>query len=299
MREESFLIQQTVNKIFEQIKTNSQVPQTLKDNTLAKACEVSRTTIRNALAILAEKGVIEVDGSVKKVVRLPQEGDYFDISEKASSKEEVFERYFLDLIHHGKLLPGDKFSELELAKASGVTTITVREYLIKFSRFNIIEKRPRAKWQMVEFDEKFAIELSEFRRMLEMSSITKLMALPKSDPVWARLEKLLQKHQDVLMNIDDRFMEFSELDRELHYVIQETSDNRFFTQFFNVVSLICHYHYQWDKVDEKERNQVAIQEHIEIITNLLASNTTGVLTALEKHLNTSKETLLSSANGLK
>lgn len=299
MSEESFLIQETVNKIFEEIKSsNHKKPQILKDNTLAKACNVSRTTIRTALKIVEQKGVITVQDSVKTVSRMPEESDYFDISEKASSKEEVIERYFLDLIHKGKLLPGDKFSELELAKASGVTTITVREFLIKFSRFNLIEKKPRAKWQMVEFDEKFASELSEFRRVLEMSSITKLLALPKSEPVWERLSNLLAKHKTVLEHVEERYMEFSELDRELHYIIQEASENRFFMQFFDVVSLICHYHYQWDKVDEKERNIVALQEHIEIITQLLADNTTGVITALEKHLNTSKQTLLASAHGL-
>lgn len=299
MSEESFLIQETVNKIFDQIKTfDGADPIILKDNTLAKACNVSRTTIRTALKVVERKGIIQIEDSTKTVIQMPQDPDYFDISEKASSKEEVIEKYFLSLIHHGKLLPGDKFSELELAKASGCTTITVREFLIKFSRFNLIEKKPRAKWQMVEFDEKFANELSEFRRILEMSSITKLLARPKSDPIWEKLAVLLNKHKDVLDDVDNRFMEFSQLDRELHYIIQEASDNRFFTQFFDVVSLICHYHYQWDKIDEKERNTVALHEHIEIITNLLAGNTTGVISSLENHLNTSRQTLLASAHGL-
>ncbi len=69
-------------------------------------------------------------------------------------------------------------------------------------------------------------------------------------------------------------------------------------QFFDVVSLICHYHYQWNKGDELERNKVAIEEHIAIITQLLAHNTSGVLAAMETHLNTSKVTLLRSAHGL-
>lgn len=300
MSKESFLIQDTVNKIFDYINNfEGERPIVLKDNTLAKACHVSRTTIRAALKIVEEKGVIELNGSTKTVIQAPVAEDYFDISEQASTKEEVIEKYFLQLIHQGKLLPGDKFSELELAKATGCTTITVREFLIKFSRFNLIEKEPRAKWQMVEFDEKFATELTEFRRILEMSSITKLLAKPKSDEIWSKLAVLLDKHKEVLDDVDNRFMEFSQLDRELHFIIQEASSNRFFNQFFDVVSLICHYHYQWDKSDEKERNKVALQEHIEIITHLLAGNTTGVIASLENHLNTSKQTLLASAHGLK
>ena len=297
---ESFLIEDTVNKILSYIDDSDAVePLVLKDNTLAKACHVSRTTIRAALKIVEEKRIITIEGSAKTVVRKPEAQDFFDVSEQVSSKEEIIEKYFLQLIHQGKLLPGEKFSELELAKATGCTTITVREFLIKFSRFNLIEKEPRAKWQMVKFDEKFATELTEFRRILEMSSITKLLAKPKSDKIWQRLAVLLDRHKDVLDDVDNRYLEFSQLDRDLHFIIQEASDNRFYSQFFDVVSLICHYHYQWDKSDEKERNKVALKEHIEILTYLLAGDTTGVISSLENHLNTSKQTLLASAHGLK
>lgn len=300
MRTQSYLIQDTVNRILAKIgeleDERTAIP---KDNTLAKMLDVSRTTIRTALIEIQRKGIIEVDGNAKILVRKPQNDDYFNTQDQASSKEEIIERYFLDRINQGKLLPGDKFSELELAKGSGCNTITVREFLIKFSRFGLIEKNPRAKWQMVEFDERFATELIEFRRLLEMNSLTKLMAKPKDDPVWAQLGQLLKQHHEILENVEERYPEFSELDRRLHHTIQEASGNRFFMQYFDVVALICHHHYQWDKGDALERNRIALQEHIDIISHLLAHNTTGVITAMEIHLNTAKNTLFGSAQGLK
>ncbi len=295
----SFLILNTINQILKLIEEGVIAPNgVLKDNTIAKKLDVSRTTIRSAIQELANKGVVKITDSKKIVVRTPNPDDYFDISNKFSSKEEVIEKYFLELINDGKLLPGDKFSELELAKSSGCNTITVREFLIKFSRFGLIDKKPRAKWQMVEFDEKFATELIEFRRILEMNSITKLITKPDNDGVWKEISNLLDEHLAVLEDVKSRYTEFSELDRRFHFIIQQASGNRFFMQFFDVVSLICHYHYQWDKHDEYERNTVALKEHIEIMTHLLAHNTSGVINALEIHLNTSKETLLGSANGL-
>ncbi|WP_019026123.1 GntR family transcriptional regulator [Colwellia piezophila] len=296
---QSHLIQTTANSIlksFSEVESVSNI--ILKDNTLAKKLNVSRTTIRTALKELQTKGVIAISDNHKTVLRSPVDSDYFDTSNSVSSKEEIIETYFLDLINHGKLLPGDKFSELELAKSSGCNTITVREFLIKFSRFGLIEKKPRAKWKMIKFDEQFALELVQFRRILEMNSITQLMATPADDGVWEELSILLDKHVEVLSDVDNRYTELSELDRKFHYIIQRASGNRFFMQFFDVVSLICHYHYQWNKGDELERNKVAIEEHIEIITQLLAHNTSGVLAAMETHLNTSKRTLLRSAHGL-
>jgi len=296
---QSHLIQQTVNGILETlVDFDVETPIILKDNTLAKRLNVSRTTIRTALIELESKGVININGSQKSVLRAAVKADFIDTSEGVSSKEEIIEKYFLELINHGKLLPGDKFSELELAKGSGCNTITVREFLIKFSRFGLIDKKPRSKWQMVEFDEEFAMELVEFRRVLEMNSITKLLTVPKDQPVWQELGQLLDKHMDVLGDVENRYTELSELDRKFHYIVQRASGNRFFMQFFDVVSLICHYHYQWDKSDEFERNKVALEEHVEIITQLLAHNTSGVLAAMETHLNTAKKTLLASAHGL-
>lgn len=299
MNVQSYLIQETVNGILATL-SDFQEGNTLvlKDNTLAKKFNVSRTTIRTAITELEKKGIVEINGSQKRVLRASFEADYFDTSNSVASKEEIIEKYFLDLINHGKLLPGDKFSELELAKSSGCNTITVREFLIKFSRFGLIEKNPRAKWQMVKFDEKFALELVEFRRILEMSSITQLLAAPEGDVVWDELSELLDKHLEVLGDVENRYTELSELDRKFHFIVQRASDNRFFMQFFDVVSLICHYHYQWNKGDELERNKVALEEHVEIITHLLAHNTSGVIIAMETHLNTAKKTLLRSAHGL-
>ncbi len=295
VNEQSYLIQETVNGILESLGDFDKAsPMILKDNTLAKKLDVSRTTIRTALAELESKGIVHINGSRKVVLRASQDADFFDMSNSIASKEEIIEKYFLNLINHGKLLPGDKFSELDLAKRSGCNTITVREFLIKFSRFGLIEKKPRAKWQMVEFDEKFALELMEFRRILEMNSITKLLAKPTDDPVWEQLSKLLDLHTEVLADIDNRYTDLSELDRQFHFIIQQASDNRFYLQFFNVVSLICHYHYQWDKSDERERNKVALEEHIEIMTNLLTHNTSGVISAMEQHLNSAKRTLLAT-----
>mgnify|MGYP001627422647 CR=1 FL=1 len=299
MSELSYLLQQSINKLLDLVEKCSlagcQLP---NDFALSRELAISRTTVRNAINYLCDKGILAREGSQKLIVRAPQAADYFDIANEPSSKEEQFEKYFLSLISSGQLLPGDKFSELDLAKKSNCITITVREFLIKFSHTGLIKKNPRAQWQMVEFDLAFAEELIAFRKMLEMASIRALLERPAEDPVWAELAQLLQEHKLLLEEIDARYNDFPALDARLHRLIQSASGNRFINQFFNIVTFICHYHYQWDKTDEKERNTMAVLEHIELLSNLLARDIAGSVMSLEKHLNTAQRTLMRSAHGL-
>lgn len=299
MAKTSYLIQNTVNQILditsECYAQNTPLP---TDLTLAKTIDVSRTSIRRAVDILCDNDVLYRDGTVKHIFRKPKKEDYFKLNIEEESKEKQFEAYFLNLIHSGQLQPGDKFSELDLAKKSGCITITVREFLIRFSHMGLIEKKPRSQWQMVKFTADFARELIEFRKILEMAALRSLLERPEGDSVWEQLGELLREHKALLRDIDNRFNDFPALDSRLHNIIQNCSGNRFIGQFFEIVKFICHYHYQWDKSDELERNQIAAQEHINLIENLLARDLTGSIISLERHLQTAHQTLLSSANGL-
>jgi DNA-binding GntR family transcriptional regulator len=299
MTELSYLLQQSTNKLLDLIKNAAPgAPQLANDFALSRELGISRTTVRTVIAHLCDKGILKREGNLKIVLRAPETTDYFDISNEPSTKEEQFEKYFLSLISSGKLMPGDRFSELDLAKKSNCITITVREFLIKFAHTGLIKKNPRAQWQMVEFDVQFAEELISFRKILELASIRALLERQADDPVWAELSELLAEHKALLADIDNKFNDFPVLDARLHRLIQSASGNRFISQFFNIVTFICHYHYQWDKSDEKERNAIAITEHIDLLNNLLSRDIAGSVMSLEKHLNTAQRTLMRSAHGL-
>ncbi len=299
MSNKTYLIKNTINGMLKLINDlpNGQITMQ-NDIELTKLLNVSRTTVRACVDHLIEAGIIEREGPSKVVLRQPSKEDYFEVSDAESSKEAVIESYFLDLINTGKLLPGDKFSELELAQNSGCTTNTVREFLIKFSNYGLINKSPRARWEMVEFDEQFARELISFRQMVEMNSISALMKLSDNHPIWEKFAALLQKHIAVQKDIENRYLDFPDLDRAMHLLIQDASKNRFATQFFEIASFICHYHYQWDKQGEFERIQVALSEHIDILNNLVTRNVSGSIMSLEKHLITARKTLMRSVHGL-
>jgi DNA-binding GntR family transcriptional regulator len=61
--------------------------------------------------------------------------------------------------------------------------------------------------------------------------------------------------------------------------------------------LIFHYHYQWNPHDERQRNEVAIQEHLVYIEALLGRNLAIIELACQAHLASAKETLIRSTSG--
>ncbi|MGJ8630595.1 MAG: FCD domain-containing protein [Glaciecola sp.] len=299
MKEKTYLIKKSINRILDLIVALPDGQDIMaNDIELTKLLNISRTTVRACVEHLCETGLVTRSGSNKIVLRSPTQDDYFDIENTNSTKDEQIEKYFLNLIYMGKLLPGDRFSELGLAKQSGCTTITVREFLLKFSNNGLIEKIPRGRWKMVKFDEEFARELVAFRQMLEMNAITQLLKLPKTDPIWQELTDLLVKHQDVKADMANRYLEFPDLDKELHFKLKHCTNNRFTNQFYDIISFVCHYHYQWDKTGELERFTIAIDEHIEILSNLIAHNTAGSIMSMEKHLDSAEKTLLRCVHGL-
>lgn len=102
------------------------------------------------------------------------------------------------------------------------------------------------------------------------------------------------QHLDLKARIDSDYHEFSKIDETFHQAINSVVRNRFVEEFQKVISLIFHYHYLWNKADEKDRNAAAIEEHLAIVEALEARDADAACRAAVKHLKTSKTTLLSS-----
>ncbi len=70
--------------------------------------------------------------------------------------------------------------------------------------------------------------------------------------------------------------------------------NRFIVDFYEVISMIFHYHYQWNKRDERERNIAAMREHLRYIDALQSRDPAAVAEACKAHLATARLTLMAS-----
>ncbi|MBX3540428.1 MAG: GntR family transcriptional regulator [Chelatococcus sp.] len=261
--------------------------------TLAKRLGVSRTTVRAILAALNAAGILSVHGREKRVLRHPRGAAYFPEAETETSSE-LIERRVKEWLLAGDLRPGDAISSLELSRLFNVSTSGIREYLNRFSRYGLIERRPNASWVFQGFTRDFALELCDIREMFEMRSIHHFTRALRDEHGRRKLEELEKEHRDLLQRIETDFHQFSGLDETFHRAINDASNNRFITEFYEVISLIFHYHLQWAKHDERERNEVALHEHLAIISALKADDGEGLDKAVRTHMRSARETLLRS-----
>jgi DNA-binding GntR family transcriptional regulator len=260
---------------------------------LGAALGVSRTTVRSILARMEERGLIEWNKRSKVVLRQPAAEDYFP-EEETDALAEIIERSFMRRLLDGGAQAGMQINELELAREIGVGTSSVREFLIRFSRFGLIEKRRNSRWVLKGFTRGFALELTEIREMFELRSAAAFVAEPRDNPAWEALDRIEAEHRALLAGIATRYAEFSELDERFHRLIHGASHNRFIVDFYDVIAMVFHYHYQWNKTEQRRRNEVAILEHLDYIAALRSGDAAAVETACRRHLRSARETLLAS-----
>ncbi len=265
--------------------------------TWAHTLAVSRTTVRSILSALAADGLLAYDGRRKLLVRRPGAADYFPEVE-TEQLGTIVEKRFMKWILDGDCKPGQQINGLELARQFGVSTSAIRDYLSRFSRFGLLERRPSGSWAFKGFTSEFAEELFEVREMFELRSAQRFVTLPASDPAWEALARIKQEHLVLLDEAEKRYGDFSELDERFHRLINDASHNRFIVSFYDVISMIFHYHYQWNKHDEKPRNIAGIREHLTYIEGLESKNRARATEACRAHMVTAHATLMSAIGAL-
>jgi DNA-binding GntR family transcriptional regulator len=261
------------------------------ESILAGRLQVSRTTVRKVLGALTAHGAVGGSGRQRFVnagTELPRP---FPEAETESTSTQL-EKRFMEWILRDDTRPGAMISELQLSRQFGVATTGIREFLNRFQRFGLIEKRPNARWVFKGFTTKFALELFEIREMFELRSALAFGSLPKGSPLWRELAVLRDEHVRLLDDIDRRFNDFSDLDSRFHRLVNSAAPNRFIDSFYDIITLIFHYHYQWNKHSERHRNKVAIGEHLAYTDALLHRGAARIERACKTHLASARETLI-------
>lgn len=263
------------------------------ESAMSKSLGASRTTIRAVLTELDQSQLISWNGRKKTVLRAPNEKDFFANEETLPTSERI-ETTFMEYILGGDLKPGAVLHEADLVRAFDTSTSVVRELLIRFSRFGLIEKKRNRHWVLRGFTRNFASELFDVREMFERHAFEAFLSAGPESADWAALFKLKAEHHRIADNIDSAYLDFSPLDEAFHLSWVAPFGNRFVDDFFGLVSIIFHYHYRWSKHGERERNLNAINQHLKIIEAVEQNDPTLAMQTFNLHLEAARATLMAS-----
>ena len=261
--------------------------------TLATQLGVSRTTVRAVIAGLVARGVVGQEGRDRRLLRLPVGEDYLD-SADLEPVADMLERKFMAWMVGPDCDPGSVINGLDLARQFGVSTSAIRECLNKFSHFGLLERQSNGRWRALGLTVDFVEELFDMREVMEFRAVDRFVALPQEHVAWEALAGIEAQHHALLADFDRRYRDFSELDHRFHKLINSVAPNRFFTNIQGVMSAIFHYHYQWNKKYEKERNHIALHEHLAYIVGLRSGDLELARKVSRVHLETARSTMLAS-----
>ena len=67
----------------------------------------------------------------------------------------------------------------QLAKQFSVPTHVLQEFLSSLGQFGLVERRVSGSWQLLGFTPEYAVELSDFRTLLELNAARTVTSLPR------------------------------------------------------------------------------------------------------------------------
>lgn len=136
---------------------------------------------------------------------------------KSGRGENLAERIYRQLkkdIFDFRLLPGDRFSENEIAERMGASRTPVREALFRLERETYVQVLQRSGWQVKPFDFDYFEELYDVRTVLECAAVRRLCDLRQPEILLEDLMRIwrvppAERLRDVgtLSGLDERFHE--------------------------------------------------------------------------------------------
>ncbi|MCY1272958.1 putative HTH-type transcriptional regulator LgoR [compost metagenome] len=203
--------------------------------------------------------------------------------------ENLAERIYLQLkddIAEFQLLPGDRFSEGEVAERMAVSRTPVRQALYRLQREGYLEVHFRSGWQVRPFDFAHVEELYELRIVLELEAVRRLCARPDGE----RPEALEQLRRTWMVRAEDRLQDgraVSHLDEAFHCQLVAAAGNREMTRLHAEISEKIRIIRRLD-FTQSARVAATYAEHGEILGAILARRGEEAQLLLKSHIEVSK-----------
>lgn len=203
--------------------------------------------------------------------------------------ENLAERIYLQLkddIFEFRLLPGDRFSEGEIAERMAASRTPVRQALYRLEREGYLEVYFRSGWQVKPFDFAHFEELYEVRIVLELEAVKRLCERP-NDELPDALEQL---RRTWMVQPEQRLQdgrEVSRLDERFHCQLVEAAGNREMARLHAEVSEKIRIIRRLD-FTQGPRVEITYEEHARILGAILSRRCEEAQLLLKTHIEVSK-----------
>jgi DNA-binding GntR family transcriptional regulator len=196
-------------------------------------------------------------------------------------------------ILRAELLPGQRISLEEWQTKLGISRTPIREAIRRLQGEQLIEQEMNGWLFVKQISEKEIIDLYSVRASLEELAIVEGIQRATNDD----LEQLRRLQNDMEINKGTQLV--PDIGREFHSFIYEISGN-FINQGMlqTIQSQIDRYRYLGTSTDST-RNNIAVDEHQDILLAVLNKDTDYARTLMRKHIINSRDTAIASLRSLK
>lgn len=182
-----------------------------------------------------------------------------------------------------RLMPGERFSENDLATKYKVSRTPVREALYRLRQDGYIEVATKSGWTVLPFDFEYFENLYDLRVVLELAAVSRLCERVPMPP--------LTELRDIwLVPVEQRLTDparMAELDEGFHIALLDASGNpemaRMFRDLTDRIRIIRRLDFT-----SPDRIHATYSEHAQILRKILRRKAEDAILLLRSHIETSK-----------
>jgi DNA-binding GntR family transcriptional regulator len=254
----------------------------LREQHLADLIGVSRTPIRSALDLLAERGIVETRKNHGFFLRKPFDSLHrIEIEVPSTIDEELYARLVRDRLEHR--IPSS-ITQSEIARRYNVDRVALARTLSRLAEDGLIARKQGHGWTFLPtLDSLVSLRASyEFRLTLEPSSFL----LPTFKPDLAAIERMRLQHLYLVSHPDIASVSSTQLfetDAAFHEMCAEFCGNAFFAQAVQYQNRLRRL-LEFGSYFDGRRVREWCREHLAIIEAVAADNLTEASIRMRAHL---------------
>ena len=187
-------------------------------------------------------------------------------------------------IFHFRLLPGDRFSESEVAQRMGVSRTPVREALFRLQREAYVEVMYRSGWRVRPFNFEYFEDLYDVRTILEGAAVKKLCEMDGTPEEMQQLKETWLV-PDVERQTDPG--QLSAMDEQFHLLLVKAAGSKEMTRIHAGISERMRIIRRLDFTKES-RIEATYVEHAQILRAIMQRRCDPAQMMLKAHIEESR-----------